>query len=109
MKSIDYKKIGSSFELVPLSKPECDPVKVTEHVMKFITELNGGIKKALMMYEDKETRTQRHKEQATNVNKQFAIWTDERPEKHDYRHANMKAGFRNGAINYHKHMGWLNG
>lgn len=32
MKSIDYKKIGASFELVPLSKPEFDPVKVMEKV-----------------------------------------------------------------------------
>ncbi|WP_338346464.1 hypothetical protein [Fructobacillus cardui] len=51
----------------------------------------------------------RHKEQATAVNKQFATVTDERPDKHDYRHANMRAGFRNGAINYYKHMRWLNG
>ncbi|CAK1244841.1 unnamed protein product [Fructobacillus evanidus] len=59
------------------------------------------------MYEDKEIRMKRHKEQATSVNKQFATVTDERPDKHDYRHANMRAGFRNGAINYHKHMRWL--
>ncbi|GIC70602.1 hypothetical protein [Fructobacillus tropaeoli] len=50
----------------------------------------------------------RHKEQATAVNKQFATVTDERPEKHDYRHANMRDGFRNGAINYGKHMRWMN-
>ncbi|CAK1224650.1 unnamed protein product [Fructobacillus cardui] len=36
------------------------------------------------MYEDKETRMQRHKEQATAVNKQFATVTDEQPDRHDY-------------------------
>ncbi|CAK1228680.1 hypothetical protein [Fructobacillus tropaeoli] len=60
-----------------------------------------------MIYEDKETRMQRYKEQTTDVNKQFITVTDERPEKHDYRHANMRAGFRYGAINYGKHMRWI--
>lgn len=60
-----------------------------------------------MMYEDKETRMKRHKEQATAVNNQFATVNDEQPGKHEYRHANMRAGFRKGAINYGKHMGWL--
>lgn len=59
------------------------------------------------MYEDKDTRMKRHKERATAVNKHFATVTDERPDKHDYRHANMRAGFRYGVINYHKHMRWL--
>ncbi|CAK1240963.1 unnamed protein product [Fructobacillus cardui] len=60
-----------------------------------------------MVYEDKETRMQRHKEQTTAVNKQFANVNDEQPDKHEYRHANMRAGFRNGAINYGKHMKWI--
>ncbi|CAK1235232.1 unnamed protein product [Fructobacillus cardui] len=59
------------------------------------------------MYEDKEIRIQRHKKQATKVNNQFATITDDQPDKHEYRHANMRAGFRYGAINYHKHMRWL--
>ncbi|WP_338347910.1 hypothetical protein [Fructobacillus cardui] len=50
---------------------------------------------------------QRHKEQTTAVNKQFANVNDEQPDKHEYRHANMRAGFRNGAINYGKHMKWI--
>ncbi|CAK1249806.1 unnamed protein product [Fructobacillus cardui] len=37
-----------------------------------------------MVYENKETRMKRHKEQATAANKQFATVTDERPDKHDY-------------------------
>ncbi|CAK1224244.1 unnamed protein product [Fructobacillus evanidus] len=60
-----------------------------------------------MVYEDKDTRIRRHKEQATAVNKQFAIVTDEQPDKREYRHANMRAGFRYGAINYGKHMRWM--
>jgi hypothetical protein len=60
-----------------------------------------------MVYEDKETRMQRHKEQATAVNNQFATVNDEQPDKHEYRHANMRAGFRNGVINYGKHMKWI--
>lgn len=58
-------------------------------------------------YQGPEERYSERTRQATDVNKQFAIWTDDEPEKHDYRHANMKAGFRNGVINYHKHMRWL--
>lgn len=44
------------------------------------------------MYEGKETRMQRHKKQKTAVNKKFANVNDEQPDKHEYRHANMKDG-----------------
>lgn len=57
--------------------------------------------------ETKKERIKRHKQQATEVNAQFASRTDEYPERHNYRHANMRAGFRFGAINYGKHMKWM--
>ncbi|GAO99845.1 hypothetical protein [Fructobacillus ficulneus] len=57
--------------------------------------------------ESKNERIKRHKQQATEVNEHFASRTDEHPEKHNYRHANMRAGFRFGAINYGKHMKWI--
>lgn len=51
----------------------------------------------------------KHEQEATAVNKQFAKWTDEQPDKRDYRHTNMKQEFRRGAIDYGKHMRWMDG
>lgn len=61
------------------------------------------------MYESKEERMMRHKQEATETNNQFVVKDVDHPEKRDYRHNNMKQEFRYGAINYHKHMGWLDG
>lgn len=60
-------------------------------------------------YLDKHLRMVKHEQEATAVNKQFAKWTDEQPEKRDYRHTNMKQEFRRGAIDYGKHMRWIDG
>ncbi|QHJ82981.1 MAG: hypothetical protein [Bacteriophage sp.] len=54
----------------------------------------------------KQENIERAKE-STKVNEQFASRSDDRPEKRDYRHANMKQEFRSGVIDYAKHMRWM--
>ena len=59
------------------------------------------------MYESKEERMMRHKQEATVTNNQFVVNDVDHPEKREYRHANMRAEFSNGAIDYSSHMDWL--
>lgn len=63
--------------------------------------------KGLNGYEPKSEKIKQRVNQSTDINNQFVKRTASDPNKTDYRHANMKQEFRRGAIDYAKHMRWM--